>query len=79
MNRHFVLSQFSAVSQPITMNLSILLSLLYLYNSMFHFSVLETPSTSQQSSRHETKLEQSGHNKSTNIRLENFDIAFGDK
>lgn len=40
---------------------------------------MNTASASQQSSRRDNKMESSGTNKSYDIRIENFDVAFGEK
>uniref|UniRef100_S4RWC6 ABC transporter domain-containing protein n=1 Tax=Petromyzon marinus TaxID=7757 RepID=S4RWC6_PETMA len=41
--------------------------------------ILEEASASQASSRKDTKLEASGKNKTFDIRIENFDISFGER
>ncbi|KAH3828800.1 ATP-binding cassette sub-family F member 3-like [Dreissena polymorpha] len=41
--------------------------------------VMEGPTASQQINRRDQKLESSGTNKSYDIKIENFDIAFGDR
>lgn len=46
---------------------------------VLYFSAPELATASQQSSRKFNKLEAGGANKSYDIRIENFDIAFGDK
>ena len=38
-----------------------------------------TASASQQSNRKESKMEASGTNKSSDIRISDFDISFGEK
>jgi ATP-binding cassette, subfamily F, member 3 len=40
---------------------------------------LETASASQVQSKKETKMESKGTNRATDVRIENFDIAYGDK
>lgn len=42
-------------------------------------SVLEEASASQAGSRKESRLESSGKNKSYDVRIENFDVSFGDR
>lgn len=41
--------------------------------------VLEEASASQAGSRKESRLESSGKNKSYDVRIENFDVSFGDR
>lgn len=41
--------------------------------------VLEEASASQASSKKETRLETSGKNKSYDVRIENFDVSFGER
>ena len=45
----------------------------------YHFRVMEGPSASQQFNRKDMKLDASGTNRSYDIKIDNFDIAFGDK
>lgn len=40
---------------------------------------MEGPSASQQSNRKDAKLDASGVNRSYDIRIENFDISFGER
>jgi ATP-binding cassette, subfamily F, member 3 len=40
---------------------------------------LETASASQVLSKKENKMESKGTNRATDVRIENFDIAYGDK
>ena len=40
---------------------------------------LETASASQVTSRKDAKLEAKGTNRTQDIRIENFDVAFGDR
>lgn len=41
--------------------------------------VLEEASASQAASKKETRLETSGKNKSYDVRIENFDVSFGER
>lgn len=48
--------------------------------SIYSFNrVLEEASASQAGSRKESRLESSGKNKSYDVRIENFDVSFGDR
>ena len=40
---------------------------------------MDNASASQQANRKETKMEAAGTNKSYDIRIEDFDVAYGDK
>lgn len=42
-------------------------------------SVLEEASASQAASKKETRMESSGKNKSYDVRIENFDVSFGER
>ena len=41
--------------------------------------VMEGPSVSQMSSKRDTKLDASGQNRTKDIRIENFDISYGER
>lgn len=41
--------------------------------------VLEEASASQAASKKETRMESSGKNKSYDVRIENFDVSFGER
>ena len=43
-----------------------------------HRSVM-TASASQAVNRKDQKMDETGNNRATDIRIENFDVAFGDK
>jgi ATP-binding cassette subfamily F protein 3 len=54
----------------------------YSHRQLLFFLIRYQPnsaSASQQSSRRDNKMESSGTNKSYDIRIENFDVSFGDK
>lgn len=46
---------------------------------IFFDSLMDGPSASQQISRRDMKFDSSGVNRSYDIKIENFDIAFGDR
>lgn len=49
---------------------------------MFYISFSLSPelaSASQQINKRDARLDASGNNRSTDIKIENFDIAFGDR
>lgn len=43
------------------------------------FSVLEEASASQASSKKDSRVDMSGKNRSYDIRIENFDVSFGER
>lgn len=49
------------------------------YKPLTPAPVLQSATASQVTSKKETKLEAKGTNKTQDIRIENFDVAFGDR